>query len=135
MKWLKYDGSVSWAKDGKGFYYSRYPAPAAGATFQNATLNHRVYFHKLGTKQAADRLVYSTPKDPKLSHYAGVSDDGHWLIISTNLAGDENDVHVIDLKKPGSKPPTEWKAVRSTRKQEPESHPAVRSRGASRSRR
>ena len=106
LKWLKYGGNVAWAKDGRGFYYSRYPAPAAKAAFQNATLNHRVYFHKLGTKQSADRLVYSTPSNPKLSHYAQVSDDGHWLIISTNLAGDENDVHVIDLKKPGSKPIT-----------------------------
>jgi prolyl oligopeptidase len=104
LKWLKYGGAVSWAKDGSGFYYSRYPAPAAKATFQNATLNHKVYFHKLGTRQAADRLVYSTPANPKLSHYAQVSDDGHWLVISTSLAGDENDVHVIDLKRPGAKP-------------------------------
>lgn len=104
LKWLKYGGNVSWAKDGNGFYYSRYPAPAAKATFQNATLNHKVYFHKLGTKQAADRLVYSTPANPKLSHYAQVSDDGHWLVVSTSLAGDENDVHVIDLKRPAAKP-------------------------------
>ncbi|MFL6759125.1 prolyl oligopeptidase family serine peptidase [Sphingomonas sp.] len=104
LKWLKYGGNVSWAKDGRGFYYSRYPAPAAKATFQNATLNHKVYFHRLGTKQAADRLVYATPANPKLSHYAQVSDDGHWLVISTSLAGDENDVHVIDLRKPGSRP-------------------------------
>jgi prolyl oligopeptidase len=104
LKWLKYSGYVSWAKDGSGFYYSRYPAPAAKATFQNATLNHRVYFHKLGTKQAADRLVYATPANPKLSHYAQVSDDAHWLVISTSLAGDENDVHVIDLRKPAAKP-------------------------------
>ena len=67
LKWLKYSGSVSWAKDGSGFFYSRYPAPAAGKTFQNATLNHRVYFHKLGTQQAADRLIYSTPANPKFS--------------------------------------------------------------------
>jgi prolyl oligopeptidase len=104
LKWLKYSGNVSWAKDGSGFYYSRYPAPAAKAAFQNATLNHKVYFHKLGTKQTADRLVYSTPANPKLSHYAQVSNDGHWLVISTSLAGDENDVHVIDLKKPATKP-------------------------------
>src|SRR5690348_6244684 len=104
LKWLKYGGAVSWAKDGKGFYYSRYPAPAAGKTFQNATLNHKVYFHKLGTAQAADRLVYTTPANPKLSHYAQVSDDGRWLVISTSLAGDENDVHAIDLKRPAAKP-------------------------------
>ena len=106
LKWLKYGGNVAWAKDGSGFYYSRYPAPAAKAAFQNATLNHKVYFHKLGTKQAADRLVYSTPANPKLSHYAQVSDDGRWLVISTSLAGDENDVHVIDLNRPAMKPIT-----------------------------
>ena len=104
LKWLKYGGSVAWAKDGSGFFYSRYPAPAAGKTFQNATLNHRVYFHKLGTAQAADRLIYSTAGNPKFSHYAQVSDDGRWLVISTSLAGDENDVHVVDLRKPGVKP-------------------------------
>ena len=104
LKWLKYGGNVSWAKDGSGFYYSRFPAPLAKATFQNATLNQKVYFHKLGTKQATDRLVYATPANPKLGHSAGVTDDGRWLVISTSLAGDENDVHVVDLKKPGSKP-------------------------------
>ena len=104
LKWLKYGGGVAWAKDGSGFYYSRYPAPAAKATFQSATLNQRVYFHKLGAKQAADRLVYSTPANPKLSHNAQVSDDGRWLVISTSLAGSENDVHVIDLKRPAAKP-------------------------------
>ena len=104
LKWLKYGGSVAWAKDGSGFFYSRYPAPAAGKTYQNATLNHRVYFHKLGTAQAADRLIYSTAGNPKFSHYAQVSDDGRWLVISTSLAGDENDVHVVDLRKPGVKP-------------------------------
>ena len=78
--------------------------PRPGKTYQNATLNHRVYFHKLGTAQAADRLIYATPGNPKLSHYAQVSDDGRWLVISTSLAGDENDVHVVDLRKPGAKP-------------------------------
>jgi len=104
LKWLKYGGNVSWAKDGRGFFYSRYPAPVASATFQNATLNHRVYFHRLGTTQATDRLVYATPANAKLSHYAQVSDDGRWLVISTSLAGSENDVHVIDLRKPAARP-------------------------------
>lgn len=104
LKWLKYGGGVSWAKDGKGFYYSRYPEPAAGATFQDATLNQRVYFHKLGTAQAADRVVYATPDNPKLSHGAFVTDDGRWLVVTTSEAGDENDVHVVDLKRPGAPP-------------------------------
>jgi len=104
LKWLKYGGEVAWAKDGSGFYYSRYPAPAAGKTYQSETLNQRIYFHKLGSAQAADRLVYSTPADPRLNHSAVVSDDGRWLVIFTTLAGDENDVHLLDLRKRGAKP-------------------------------
>src|SRR5574338_1051827 len=104
LKWLKYGGGVSWAKDGSGFYYSRFPAPAKGGTFQSAPLDQKVYFHKLGTPQAADRLVYATPKSPKLGHDAEVSDDGHWLVISTTEAGDENDVHILDLTRPGAQP-------------------------------
>jgi prolyl oligopeptidase len=104
LKWLKYGGAVSWAKDGSGFYYSRFPAPAKGGTFQNATLDQKVYFHKLGTPQSADRLVYATPKSPKLGHDAEVSDDGHWLVIFTTEAGDENDIHILDLRKPGAPP-------------------------------
>jgi prolyl oligopeptidase len=104
LKWLKYSGYVSWAKDGKGFYYSRYPEPAAGATYQGSTLDQRVYYHRLGAPQSEDRLVYATPDNPKLSHGAFVTDDGRWLVISTSEAGDENDVHVVDLKKPAAKP-------------------------------
>jgi len=55
LKWLKYGGGVSWSKDGKGFYYSRYPAPAAGATYQGATVDQKIYYHRLGTAQASDR--------------------------------------------------------------------------------
>ena len=103
LKWLKYSGGVSWAKDGSGFYYSRFPEPANHA-YQESTFNERVYFHKLGTAQATDRLVYSTPEQPKWTHSAGVTDDGRWLVINTSDAGDQNDVHVVDLKRPGAKP-------------------------------
>src|SRR5436190_5759041 len=103
LKWLKYSGSVSWAKDGSGFYYSRFPEPANHA-FQESTFNNRVYFHKLATAQTADRLVYATPDQPKYTHDADVTDDGRWLVINTSDAGDENDIHILDLTKPGAKP-------------------------------
>ncbi|MEQ7873451.1 prolyl oligopeptidase family serine peptidase [Sphingomonas sp. ASV193] len=104
LKWLKYSGDVAWAKDGSGFYYSRYPAPAAGETFQQSTLNQKIYFHRLGTAQEADRVVYATPAQPKLNHGAIVTDDGRYLVVVSSDAGDENDVHVIDLAKPAAKP-------------------------------
>ncbi|WP_294054029.1 prolyl oligopeptidase family serine peptidase [Sphingomonas sp.] len=101
VEWAKYTMGVAWAKDGSGFFYSRYPEPPADAKFQALAENHRVYFHKLGTAQAVDRLVYATPDSPRLSHYAGITDDGRYLVISTTEGTDnKNMVHVIDLADP-----------------------------------
>jgi len=107
VTWAKYTMAASWAKDGSGFFYSRYPAPPADAKFQALSENHKVYFHKLGTPQSADRLVYATPEAPKLSHYAGITDDGRWLVISTTEGTDnKNMVTLIDLSDPTWMPQT-----------------------------
>lgn len=99
VKWAKFTMGASWAKDGSGFFYSRYPEPPADAQFQALNENHKIYFHKLGTPQSADRLVYSTPDAPKLSHYSGMTDDGRYLVISTTEGTDNrNKVHIVDLE-------------------------------------
>ncbi|SFS01955.1 prolyl oligopeptidase family serine peptidase [Sphingomonas jatrophae] len=121
VRWSKFGGG-EWAKDGSGFYYSRFDAPAEGATFQATNLNQKVYFHRLGTPQSEDRLVYATPDHPTWGHHATVSDDGRWLVISTNEGTDpRNDVTVIDLKQPSAKPrllftglKNEWSFLGST---------------------
>ena len=59
VKWVKFS-ALEWAKDGSGFYYSRFPEPKEGQTFQQLNENQSIYFHKLGTAQSADRLVFST---------------------------------------------------------------------------
>ena len=95
----------SWAKDGTGFYYSRFPEPAAGDTFQAVNLNSKIYYHTLGTPQSADRLIYQTPDHPKFGHYASVTDDGRWLVIYTSEGTDpRNDISILDLTKPGATP-------------------------------
>lgn len=105
LKWLKYSGDVAWAKDGKGFYYSRFPEPAKGQTYQEQSLNQSVWYHRLGTPQSADRKVFATPGLPKRGHHVTVSDDGRWLIISTGEGTDNvNEVRILDLSKKGSKP-------------------------------
>ena len=53
--WSKFSGA-SWAEDSSGFYYSRYAEPGEGETFTAANYFHKVYYHKVGTTQAADRL-------------------------------------------------------------------------------
>ena len=95
----------SWAKDGTGFYYSRFPEPAAGDTFQAVNLNSKIYYHTLGTPQSADRLIYQTPDHPKFGHYASVTDDGRWLVIYTSEGTDpRNDISILDLATPGATP-------------------------------
>ncbi|KTF70335.1 prolyl oligopeptidase family serine peptidase [Sphingomonas sp. HT-1] len=119
VNWAKYTMGLSWAKDGSGFFYSRYPEPPADAKFQALTENHKVYFHKLGTDQSADRLVYETPAAPKQSHYAGITDDGRYLVISTSEGTDnKNLVHIVDLADPAWKAKTvigtlehDWSAI------------------------
>ena len=102
VKWVKFS-NLAWAKDGSGFYYSRFPEPRSDAQFQSLNENQSVYFHKLGTAQSADRLIFAEPQRPKLNNTAEVSDDGRWLIVTGSEGTDERyDVSLIDLGKPGS---------------------------------
>ena len=106
LEWVKFS-DLAWTADGTGFYYSRFGAPAAGAKFQATNLNQQVWFHKLGTPQSADVLVYATPDRPKLGHSAQTSDDGRWLLITSAEGTDDRyELHIVDLSKPGAKPQT-----------------------------
>ncbi len=97
IEWVKFSG-LSWAKDGSGFYYSRYPAPEEGEEFQSLNVDQAVYFHKLGDDQAADRLVYSRPDQPEHGFAAQVSSDGESLVITVWKGTDEKyEVVLIDL--------------------------------------
>jgi len=104
VKWAKFT-NIDWAKDGSGFFYSRFPEPAAEGQFQSLNENQAVYFHRLGTPQAQDRQVYATPAEPKLNHVAEVSDDGRWLIVTSSEGTDERyDITLIDLTRPRAAP-------------------------------
>lgn len=88
VRWVKFS-NLAWAKDGSGFYYSRFPEPAEGAKFQSLNKDHAVYFHRLGTPQSADTLVHATPDRPALNHSAEVTDDGKWLLVTSSEGTDE----------------------------------------------
>jgi len=100
VRWVKYSQLV-WAANGSGFFYSRFPEPRAGLEHQAQNLDHAVYFHRLGTEQSADFQVYATPDRPRLIHTAEVSEDGHWLLVSS-AEGTEarTELTVIDLTAP-----------------------------------
>ncbi len=82
VEWAKFT-SIAWKPDGSGFFYSRFEKPAEGAKFQSLNLNQQVWFHRIGTAQTVDKLVYTTPDTPKRGHGAQVTDDGRWVVIST----------------------------------------------------
>ena len=102
IRWSKFS-SASWRNDGSGFYYSRYPEPDATTQFKDENYNQKVYFHRLGSPQSADALVYERPDHPDWTLYPFVTDDGNWLIVSSAHGTDPNNrVFVWDLRSPES---------------------------------
>ncbi|HEY0325621.1 MAG TPA: prolyl oligopeptidase family serine peptidase, partial [Allosphingosinicella sp.] len=94
-----------WAKDGSGFFYSRFPEPTAAQQFQSTNENHAINFHRIGTPQAQDRLVFAQPDRPRMSNNGEVSDDGRWLSVLSNEGTDARyEVTLIDLTQPNAQP-------------------------------
>ncbi|MGQ0542000.1 MAG: prolyl oligopeptidase family serine peptidase [Blastocatellia bacterium] len=77
-------GGVSWLKDNSGFFYSRFPDAQAGSELKDANKFQKIYFHKLGTPQSEDFVVYERPEDGELFMGGGVTEDGNWLVISVS---------------------------------------------------
>ena len=97
IKWAKFTG-IAWIGD-TGFFYSRFPAPVEGQAFQQPNINQEVRFHRIGTAQSADELVYATPDQPEYGHVAQVTHDGRWAVITTSHGTDaKHAVHVIRLR-------------------------------------
>ncbi|WP_019959889.1 prolyl oligopeptidase family serine peptidase [Woodsholea maritima] len=103
LSWVKFSG-ISWAKDGSGFYYSRYPQPAAGEEFTALNHNQAVYFHTLGTDQSEDQLIISDPEQPEVGWGGYVTHDGQYLVIYTSKGTDGNGIRILDLTQEGAEP-------------------------------
>ena len=96
----KFSG-VSWLGD-EGFYYSAYDQPKEGSQLSGMTDTHKVYFHKLGTKQTDDKLIIGGENFKRRYMGVGVSDDERYLILSGANATSGNELYIKDLKKPNS---------------------------------
>lgn len=96
---VKFSG-VAWQGD-QGFYYSSYDKPKEGTVLSGMTDKHKVYYHKLGTKQSADQLIFGGEKTPRRYLGAYLSEDERYLIISAANATNGNEVYIKDLKKGG----------------------------------
>ena len=97
VKWARIT-QIAWHGDGSGFFYSRYPEPRDGRPA--ALANHAIYFHRLGTPQAQDRLVFATPAHPERMNALNVTEDGRYATIISTANVATNTLHVIDLQTP-----------------------------------
>lgn len=103
LEWIKFS-NLSWAKDGSGFFYSRYPQPAEGEEFTSLNMDQAIYFHALGTDQSEDRLIMADPDNPAVGWRGFVSDDGDYLVIYSSTGTDGNGIHILDLTEEGAEP-------------------------------
>ncbi len=100
VEWIKFS-ALEWDAGGEGFFYSRFPVTDDGTTFQALNTDQKVYYHRLGTPQSADVVVFATPDRPELNNTGVVSDDGRYLITySSSGTDDRYEVSLIDLQSP-----------------------------------
>ncbi len=106
LKWIKFSGA-EWSKDNGGVYYARYDAPAGGNLLADVNFNQKVYFHKIGTDQSQDKLVYERPQNKDWGFGIEVSEAGDYLLLSISQGTDsrnrffykslEKDADVVEL--------------------------------------
>ena len=95
VEWVKVS-RAAW--QGGGFYYSRYPAPATGQEKASINEDHRVYFHKLGTPQSADELVYQDAANPQRFHTLGTTEDERFAVLSVSERGKGKDGNALFIR-------------------------------------
>ena len=98
LRWVKYS-DLAWVGE-EGVLYSRFPESAKGPDYLSANYGHAVWFHRLGTPQSADELVFATPAHPERNHSAEVTADGRWAVIASSEGTDpRHAINVIDLRR------------------------------------
>ena len=102
LSWVRFS-EISWTHDSKGFFYSRYPEPPSHKALEAALGGQAVYYHRLGSPQADDVLIYQRRDHPSWIVNAQVSDDGRYVFLTTHRGSDNNNqLHFIDLGFAGS---------------------------------
>jgi prolyl oligopeptidase len=100
VKWMRFSG-ISWTKDSKGFFYSRYPEPPKGKVLEAALSGQAIYYHRAGTPQAQDKLIYERKDLPTWFLTGSVTEDGQYLLIFMQKGSDNNNrLYYSDLGDP-----------------------------------
>jgi prolyl oligopeptidase len=96
VEWVKFSG-ISWYKD--GFFYSRYPKPKAGDELKGQSRFHAMYYHKIGTAQSKDELVFTDRRNAKMNIYGSTTEDERFLVASASETTSNNRLYFKDLSK------------------------------------
>lgn len=100
LRWIKFSGA-SWTQDGQGFFYSRYDEPDPEAKLEEINYFQKLYYHRVGTPQAEDLLIYDRPDQKEWGFDGSVTEDGRYLIISIWQGTDpKNLIFYKDLSNP-----------------------------------
>ncbi len=97
---IKFSG-LSW-RGKEGFYYSSYDKPKEGSELSGITQHHELYFHKLGTPQSEDKLVFGGEETPRRYIFGDVTEDERWLVIGAAVSTSGNELYIKDLSKPNA---------------------------------
>ena len=104
LKWIKFSG-MAWR--GNGFYYKSYPRPNENKELSAANENSKVYYHKLGTPQASDELIFYDPATPKISPWVSTTDDERFLFLYRSSGTYGNSLAFRDTKSTN----TDWTSI------------------------
>jgi len=99
IKWMKFSG-IAWKGD--GFFYSRYDEPEPGEALSGKNMFHKVYYHKLGSAQSEDELVYHNPDFPLRNYGVSVTEDERFLVLYETETTSGNALYVKDLAIPNA---------------------------------
>ena len=91
LQWIRW-GGVDWLPDGSGFYYARYPEPEDGEQYQALALDQMLYFHRIGTSQTDDRLVYRRADHPDWTFSLDLTEDDRYQIITITKSTDDQNM-------------------------------------------
>lgn len=101
LKDVKFSG-IAW-RGNDGFYYSSYDKPAGGSQLSGLTQYHKLFYHKLGTPQSSDELIFGGEKNKRRYIGAYLTEDERFLVITAANTTTGNELYIQDLSIPGSK--------------------------------
>jgi prolyl oligopeptidase len=108
LQWVKVSG-IAW--QGDGFYYSRYDAPKQGEELTSENDDHKVFYHRIGTQQSQDEMVYQDKANPQRFHTVETTEDERFAVLDISDRGKGKDGNAIFLRDGGSKSAKSWTPV------------------------